>query len=163
MEDLGIDYEESKLYSMNSFSNFGDAVKNDLFTAEHSYEDFIKAAIDNPSIENSLLDSEMAYYREYGTVLFPAIVINNQTFRGQFEVEAVMNAICAGFAKPPHMCKKMLESGINDPAILFYPDEEEYSAHHVFTVCFLIMVTVVIVMCLYRRHAKREMKKNINV
>lgn len=34
MEDLGIDsYEDSKLYAMNSFSNFGDAIKNDKFTA----------------------------------------------------------------------------------------------------------------------------------
>jgi len=60
--------------------------------------------------------------------------------------------------------KKMLESSINDPSILFYPDQDDlYEAHHVFGVCLLIMVVVVIVLCLYRRHAKREMKKNINV
>jgi hypothetical protein len=75
-----------------------------------------------------------------------------------------MNGICAGFAEPPKMCKKMLESSINDPSILFYPDQDDlYEAHHVFGVCLLIMVVVIIVLCLYRRHAKREMKKNINV
>ena len=75
-----------------------------------------------------------------------------------------MNGICAGFKDPPKLCKRMLESPINDPSILFYPDEEiVYEAHHVFAVCLLIMLTVMIVLCLYRRHAKREMKKNINV
>ena len=82
MEDLGIDYEMSKLYAMNTFTNFGDALKNSEFTVKHSFEDFIKSAVSNPNVENFLLDSEMSYYREYGTVLFPSIVINNQTFRG---------------------------------------------------------------------------------
>ena len=75
-----------------------------------------------------------------------------------------MNGICAGFADPPKLCKRMLESSINDPSIIFYPDEEEiYEANHVFGVCVLIMLLVGIVLCLYRRHAKREMKKNINL
>lgn len=37
----------------------------------------MEKAVTNPDLVNTLLDSEMAYYREYGTVLFPAIVINN--------------------------------------------------------------------------------------
>jgi hypothetical protein len=75
-----------------------------------------------------------------------------------------MNGICAGFADPPKMCKRILESSINDPTILFYPEDQEvYEVHHVFIVCLLIMVTVSIVLCLYRRHAKREMKQKINV
>jgi cbb3-type cytochrome oxidase subunit 3 len=125
---------------------------------------FMNKAINNTNLSNRLLDSEMAYYKDYGTVLFPSIVINNQTFRGQLEVEAVMNGICAGFADPPKMCKRILESSINDPTILFYPEDQEvYEVHHVFLVCVLIMVTVAIVLCLYRRHAKREMKEKINV
>lgn len=75
-----------------------------------------------------------------------------------------MNGICAGFADSPKLCKRILESSINDPSILFYPDEEEvYEVHHVFLTCFMIMVTVSIVLCCYRRHAKREMKEKINV
>ena len=81
MEDLGISYEESKLYAMNSFSKKDKLVEN-MFTSKYSFEDFIKKTVDDPDIQNPLLDSEMAYYRDYGTVIFPAIVINNQTFRG---------------------------------------------------------------------------------
>ena len=45
MEDLGIDYEMSKLYAMNTFTNFGDALKNSEFTVKHSFEDFIKSIV----------------------------------------------------------------------------------------------------------------------
>ena len=37
------------------------------------------------STNNTLIDEEISYWKEYGTGLFPSIVINNQTFRGQFE------------------------------------------------------------------------------
>ena len=124
-----------------------------------SFTDFLAQAVNKTDITNSLLDSEMSYYNDYGTVLFPSIVINNQTFRGQLEKEAVMNGICAGFAQPPKMCKKLLESDINDPSVLFFPDQEIYEVHHVFGVCVLIMSIVGIVLCMYRRHAKREMKQ----
>ena len=46
----------------------------------------------------------MKYFKKYGPPLFPGIVINNQTYRGQLEVEEVFNAICAGFHNPPIYC-----------------------------------------------------------
>jgi hypothetical protein len=114
MLDLDIDYDASKKYAMNTFAKSG--MNMSKFT------DFMANAINHTDVVNDLLDSEMAYYKDYGTVLFPSIVINNQTFRGQLEIEAVMNGICAGFEEPPRMCKRLLESSINDASILFYPD-----------------------------------------
>ena len=104
-----------------------------------SFTDFLAQAVNKTDITNSLLDSEMSYYNDYGTVLFPSIVINNQTFRGQLEKEAVMNGICAGFAQPPKMCKKLLESDINDPSVLFFPDQEIYEVHYIFNDSFFLI------------------------
>lgn len=47
---------------------------------------------------NTLIDNDITYWQTFGSGIFPSIVINNSTFRGQLETQAVMNAICAGFA-----------------------------------------------------------------
>lgn len=74
MKDLEIDYEASKIYAMNTFTKSGREMGK--------FSDFMGQAINKTDVVNDLLDSEMAYYKDYGTVLFPSIVINNQTFRG---------------------------------------------------------------------------------
>jgi cbb3-type cytochrome oxidase subunit 3 len=105
----------------------------------------------------------MEYYSKYGSKLYPAIVINNQTFRGQLEVEAVMNAICAGFADPPRMCKRVLDDNNTEDGVLIFDfDEDMVPMHHVAGVILFTMLTVTCVLCLYRRHAKRQMKTQIN-
>jgi len=60
------------------------------------------------SIENEMIDNEIKYFNKYGPATFPGIVINNQTFRGQLEIEAVLNGICAGFNELPKMCNKYM-------------------------------------------------------
>jgi hypothetical protein len=58
--------------------------------------------------------------KDYGTYFYPAVVINNRTYRGQIESLALYNAICAGFSTPPSMCQATLGS--------YKPDflEEDY-------------------------------------
>ena len=34
------------------------------------------------TLRNTLIENEIAYEKKYGTSMFPAVVINNQTFRG---------------------------------------------------------------------------------
>lgn len=51
MKDLKINYEESKLYAMNTFAkSVEDVLNNNFFTAKHSFEDFIKETVDDPNI-----------------------------------------------------------------------------------------------------------------
>jgi hypothetical protein len=76
-----------------------------------------------------------------------------------------MNAICAGFEKAPKMCKRLLhakdiEHNMRLGVIEF---EEGYRPHHIlgiFAICFSILFCV---LCLYRRHAKREMKQIMKI
>jgi hypothetical protein len=51
--------------------------------------------------ENYVLESERKYWNEYGAHFYPSIVINNRTYRGAFDTEAVFGALCAGFKSPP--------------------------------------------------------------
>jgi len=109
------------------------------------------------SVESDYFDQEIEYYDRYGSKLWPAVVINNQTFRGQLEVEGVMNAICAGFADTPKMCRRALGSqNSEDASIIFDFDTEELvPVHHITAVIVFTMMTVTCVLCMYRRQAKR--------
>jgi hypothetical protein len=108
---------------------------------------------------NSLIDNEIEYWREYGSGVFPSVVINNRTYRGQIESLAVFNALCAGFATPPRMCQNLLLSNQPD----FIPIQDGIKPGVIVLIVIgLILVNVIIVYC-FRRHAKREMQGEMNM
>jgi hypothetical protein len=57
-----------------------------------------------------MIDEEIDYWRQYGTGIYPSVVINNRTYRGQLESLALFNALCSGFSAPPGMCANLLGS-----------------------------------------------------
>ena len=70
-----------------------------------------------------------------------------------------MNGICAGFADPPKVCRKVLSTNnLEDPDVIFGFDEDLVPMHHIFGVIVFTMMTVTCILCMYRRHAKRQMK-----
>ena len=78
------------------------------------------------------------------------------------ESQAVMNAICAGFAESPPICKPILE----DPDLeddyevgVFNISDHGYSMTHVLVICVVAVVILIVVLYCYRRHAKRQMKE----
>ena len=129
-----------------------EAKKYDVYTSE-----------DSDAVQNSLIEKEMKYLDMYGPAIFPSIVINNQTFRGQFEIESVFNAICAGFKDTPRYCRKYLMSNnFNDPDLILMNHRNHHSYFKVFSICLFIVLTVFLMLCCYRRYAKREMKEQVN-
>ena len=48
-------------------------------------------------MRNSIIDKEIEYWRDFGTNIYPSVVINKKTYRGQIDPLSVYNAICAGF------------------------------------------------------------------
>lgn len=116
-------------------------------------------------VVNTRIDDDINYWSKYGTSLFPSIIINNSTYRGQLETQAVMNAICAGFKDAPRMCKRILqiadiEHNIGE-GVIYYNDG--YRVHHVLLVCAAFLVFLCIFLCCYRRYAKREMKRTMDM
>jgi len=106
----------------------------------------------------------MQYFEKYGQKhVFPSVAINNMTYRGQLEIEAVMNAICAGFREAPRLCHQVLDNNdINNPDVMFIERHHGIPKFMVASICTGVMLCIAIILCLYRRHAKRQMKTEIN-
>lgn len=64
----------------------------------------------NANTNNTIIDSEIDYWRQYGSGIYPSVVVNNRTYRGQLEPLALFNALCSGFADAPKMCHSVLGS-----------------------------------------------------
>ena len=109
---------------------------------------------------NTLIDKDIAYWAKYGSNLFPSIVINNSTYRGQIETQGVMNAICAGFQDPPRMCKRILRKNLENDllsGVMIFDDG--YKSRHIAGIFLIFTAGLLITLCCYRRHAKRQMKQ----
>lgn len=55
--------------------------------------------------DNRIFSEENEYWKSYGPHFFPAIIINNVTYRGFLNPEHVFEAICEGFETAPSECK----------------------------------------------------------
>lgn len=131
----------------------------DSFTTPKQ-EDWVLA-----STNNSLIDADVAYWNAYGSSINPSIVINNATYRGQLESQAVMNAVCAGFANPPDFCKKLLNDDFLsedlEVGIVYFDDG--YHHEHLIGLLVISLLCVTCILCFWRRHAKREMRKTMKI
>ena len=137
-ERLGINFQDTQACVRNSF-NSSDWGSN--------------------KTSNKIIDEEIDYWKTYGAGIYPSLVVNNRTYRGQLESLAVFNAICAGFANPPPMCKATLSSYQPD----FLPQEEGIkSGVIVAIVIILVLLNIIIVYC-YRRYSKREMQNEMQM
>lgn len=73
-DHLGIDFSKTKECVENSFESKGD--------------------YNSP---NRILKGQIDYAKNYGSAHWPAIVINNITYRGDLEPEGIFMALCSGF------------------------------------------------------------------
>jgi len=76
-----------------------------------------------------------------------------------------MNALCAGFHDPPHVCKRLLKTKDIEHRIglKWIQYERGYRMHHVLGMFAIAIIMLFVVLCCYRRHAKRQMRKTMNV
>lgn len=73
-------------------------------------DSFSSDKYDSVDTNNTIIESEIEYWKTYGSGIYPSLVINNRTYRGQLESLAVFNALCAGFADTPGLCNPTLNS-----------------------------------------------------
>ena len=62
--------------------------------------------------DNSILFSESENFKNNGPHVFPALVINNQTYRGFLNPDHVFEALCNGFKDKPSECAEFRAYGI---------------------------------------------------
>lgn len=82
MEDIGVDFEDIEECVENSFSGGSRA-----------------------NAENKILAKEAKEWKNNGPSFHPAVVINNEAYRGYLSADNVFEAICQGFKKHPAECK----------------------------------------------------------
>jgi hypothetical protein len=75
-----------------------------------------------------------------------------------------MNALCAGFADPPKMCKRILndrniESDLGVGVIYI---NDGYRMRHLVMICAASVLFLLVFLCCYRRQAKRNMKRTMD-
>lgn len=115
---------------------------------------------------NSIIDAEISYWKEFGTNIYPSIVINKKTYRGQIEPLSVFNALCASFQDPPKKCLKTLhkepQQSVQTYLDMSEQDDLVTAGEIMVLVVALIVVNVLVVYCC-RRRARREMQNAMNV
>jgi hypothetical protein len=104
--------------------------------------------------ENSKLAAEVSYWNDYGLAFYPAILINEQVYKGDIEESAVLTAICAGYysGTEPKFCDEHKNK-----------DKEEKGIETKTVVIGLILFFGILVALLlaYRVYAKRELQHDM--
>ena len=111
-----------------------------------------------------LIENERSYYDKYGPNVYPAVVINNQTFRGQLEIEAVFSGICSGFSLFPSFCNRYVATNDynNDDLVLMTLSSTGIHNYlRVLSIVTAMMLFFCFMLLCYRRSAKRAMKVEV--
>jgi hypothetical protein len=109
---------------------------------------------DFSTAENSVLKSNAARWKEYGTLYWPSVTINTKTFRGDITAENILEVICAGLAEKPSVCVNFYKEehiAYKKPSFLTQNRSKLASVELlVGIVVALVVVNVILIFC-YRR------------
>jgi len=137
---------------------------------EEDYEETMKCVDqgfwdkDYNTAENSVLKLNAGRWKEYGTLYWPSVTINQVTYRGAITAENILEVICAGLASKPDVCLNFYKEEhivYKKPSFLTANREQMASVELlVVSVVVLILVNVILIYC-YRKCQKREMEDNL--
>ena len=137
---------------------------------DESYEDTMKCVDqgfwdkDYKTAENSVLKKNAGRWKEYGTLYWPSVTINQVTYRGDITAENILEIICAALASKPNVCLNFYKEehiAYKKPSFLTANRDRFASVELLIgIVVLLIGINVVLVFC-YRRCQKREMEENL--
>ena len=116
----------------------------------------------NPNFQkddNKILKQDAEKWKAYGSAYWPAIIINDRTYRGDLIPDNVMLGLCSSFLDEPSFCREFrVETG----APLTGVGSGVTRTVLIFVVVFLVLLNVAIIM-LYRRCHNRELKQNMHM
>ena len=121
----------------------------------------IKKCVDNSfvggdkdsSTDNSILRQE-SMHRKNGPFVFPALVINNQTYRGSIVPEYVFEAICKGFKNLPEECGGFQDGRFDTDGIGIFTI--------IIIVISVLLCNIGLLVC-YRNYHRKEMQQEIRM
>lgn len=143
-ERLGLDWVQTQNCVANSFS------KDDWSSV---------------SCKNSIIDGEIKLWKEYGTNVYPSVVINRKTYRGQIEPFSVFNAICASFQAPPSICDRTLKKLNTNklPPLSDLIEETVVTVAEIVTLIVAVVMLNITVLYCCRRRVRRELASEMNI
>jgi hypothetical protein len=97
-----------------------------------------------------LRDNQLRWL-EHGTHLYPGVVINGETFRGQVNPDNILEAVCESFTDMPRYCKTWLKK----EGIVV---EDGISNFALGLIIFGLLVVNLIIVIAYRAYLNKEIK-----
>jgi hypothetical protein len=104
--------------------------------------------------DNTLLREESQEWDRNGFAFYPMITINNQTYRGDIEAEAVLIAICAGFKSPPDWCEAYIEMNSDSSSS---DDDRAFYSWLIVIIVVVVLVIILSLVFLYRLWLRNEL------
>ena len=123
---------------------------------KHDIQKCINDSFSQNQTYNHFLEEDLEIWKNSSIAYFPAIVINNMTFRGTIEPLNILSALCAGFNETPSVCN------VNGNVLEGY-GERLLDKTTIFLLLILIVLLNVIGFYCYRRYTKREMKEEMQL
>lgn len=119
--------------------------------------------------DNKILRSMLFEWNNLGSHLYPSVVINNITFRGQLNPYNVFEAICAGYKDTPGECINFLLSEGMAPVL----NQEDYDAEQakksgvrqttfIGIIALLVVVNIILVLA-YRKCLQKEIQDDMKI
>ena len=102
----------------------------------------------------------MKDWNNYGTHLYPSIVINNVTLRGRLTPDHVMEATCAAFYDEPKQCKKFQEK-LDIPMPSY--QVSGINAKNLLVIMIVLAIVTFIIILVYRSYLNKELNKGMQV
>jgi hypothetical protein len=131
-----------------------------------AYEDTMKCVSDSfegtnfQKDDNRLLKEEAEKWKAYGSAYWPAIMINERTYRGDMVPDSVVLAICSAFNEEPSFCSDFRKAeGIQGA---MNASKGVTRSVLIFVVVFLVLLNIIIIL-LYRRCQNRELKQDMQL
>ena len=107
--------------------------------------------------DNIILKKEKKTSNFFNVHFWPSVSINNMSFQGNLESEAIFDAICSFFNSPPDECH--YTNGLREEGQI-----QSYANHFtMFLIIFLLFFFVFVIMIrIYKKIIKRELEKEMN-
>ena len=108
--------------------------------------------------DNNILMKNAEAWKEYGTLYWPSVTINQVTFRGDVTAENIVEDICANLSKKPQVCIDFYKEENIAYTETTVKGQDTVSAEIlILVVCILVAVNVILILA-YRRCVKKEME-----
>ena len=115
-----------------------------------------KGKINYSEDTNVVLRDNQLRWLEHGTHLYPGVVINGETFRGQVNPDNILEAVCESFTDMPRYCKTWLKK----EGIVV---EDGISNFALGLIIFGLLVVNLIIVIAYRAYLNKEIKQEMKM